>query len=97
MDVDEEWELNQKLYELYCLIGNSREARANMVRVSIEYYEACSDAENDAYLVKGLYKTISGIVLTVDQHEQRIAVRDESGSTHVIPFSDVYRILKPTG
>ena len=96
MDVDEEWELNQKLYELYCLIGNSREARANMVRVSIEYSEACGDAENDAYLVKGLYKTITGIVLKVDQHEQRITIRS-GADTEVIPFSDIYRIFKPTG
>ncbi len=95
LDAEEEWVLNQKLYELYRLTGNSREARANAHRVSIEYYEACSDEENDAYLLKGQYKTITGIVLKVDQTEQRITIRN-GADTEVIPFSDIYRITKPT-
>ena len=70
-------------------------ARANMVRASIEYFVVCTDEENDAYLVKGQYKTITGIVLKVDQHEQRIAIRS-GGDTEVISFADIYRISKPT-
>ena len=96
LDADEEWELNQRLYKLHCLTANSRLARANMVYVSIEYFVVCTDEENDAYLVKGQYKTITGIVLKVDQHEQRIVIRSGT-DTHVIPFSDIYRIIKPTG
>ena len=96
LDSDEEWELNHQLYRLHCLTANSRMARANMVGVSIEYFAVCTDEENDAYLVKGQYKTITGIVLKVDQTEQRITIRS-GADTEVIPFSDIYRIFKPTG
>lgn len=96
LDADEEWELNQQLYKLHCLTANSRLARANMVCVSIEFFVVCTDDENEAYLEKGQYKTITGTVLKVDQHEQLIVIRN-GADTHVIPFSDVYRIFKPTG
>ena len=96
LNADEVWELNHKLFNLHCLTANSRLARANMVCVSIEYFVICTDDENDAYLVKGQYKTITGIVLKVDQHEQSIAIQS-GAETHIIPFADVYRIFKPTG
>jgi len=67
-----------------------------MVHVSIKYFVVCTDEENDAYLVKGQYKTITGIVLKVDQHEQCITIRS-SADTEVISFSDIYRIFKSTG
>ena len=67
-----------------------------MVRASIEYFVVCADEENDAYLVKGQYKTITGMVLKVDPHEQTITVRS-GANTEIIPFSDIYRIFKPTG
>ena len=95
LDADEEWELNHRLYKLHCLTANSRLARANMVSVSIEYFAVCTDEENDAYLVKGQYKTITGMVLKVDPHEQTITVRS-GANTEIIPFSDIYRIFKPT-
>ena len=95
LDSDEEWELSHKLFRLYCLTANSKLARANMVRVSIEYFVVCTDEENDAYLVKGLYKTITGIVLKVDQTEQRITIRN-GADTEVISFADIYRIFNPT-
>ena len=92
---DEGWKLNNNLFQLHCLTANSKPARTNMVRVSIAYFVVCTDEENDAYLVKGQYKTIAGIVLRVDRHEQNITVQIE-GATHVIPFSDIYRIFEPT-
>lgn len=95
LDADEEWELNHKLFRLYGLTANSKLARTNMVRASIEYFVVCTDEENDAYLVKGQYKTITGIVLEVDQHEQRIIIRSGT-DTEIIPFLDIYRIFKPT-
>ena len=94
LDADEEWELNHQLYRLHCLTANSRLARANMVGVSIEYFVICTDEENDAYRVKGQYKTITGVVLKVDQHEQTITILNGS-ETHIIAFSDVYRIIDP--
>ena len=96
LDADEEWELNHRLFKLHCLTANSRLALANRVCVSIEYFSVCTDEENDAYLVKGQYKTITGMVLKVDPHEQTITVRS-GANTEIIPFSDIYRIFKPTG
>lgn len=94
LDADEEWELNNKLFRLHCLTANSKLARENMVRVSIEYFAICTDEENDAYMVKGQYKTITGVVLKVDQHQQNITIQ-AGGEAHVILFSDVYRIFEP--
>lgn len=91
LDADEEWELNHKLYELHRLTANSKQARANRIRIRIEYFELCPDEENDAYQIKGQYKTITGIVLNVDPHEQCIALRCD-GAIQVIPFADIYRI-----
>ena len=65
-----------------------------MVRASIEYFVVCADEESDAYLVKGQYKTITGIVLKVDQTEQRITIRS-GADTEVISYADIYRIFKP--
>ena len=67
-----------------------------MIRVSIEYFVVCADEENDAYQVKGQYKTITGIVLKVDQTEQRITIRS-GADTEVIPFSEIHHITAPTG
>ena len=67
-----------------------------MVSVAIEYFSVCSDEENDAYGVKGQYKTVTGVVLRVDQHEQRIIIRSDEG-TFLIPFADIYRIYDPSG
>ncbi len=94
LDADEEWELNRRLYDLYCLTANSRLARANSVSVSVEYYEPCNDEENDAYQVKGQYRTITGIVVRIDPHEQCLTLLSGTNK-HVIPFSNVYRIIDP--
>ena len=45
--------------------------------------------------MKGQYKTITGIVLKVDQHEQTITILNES-ETHIISFADIYRIVEPS-
>jgi hypothetical protein len=58
-----------------------------------DHFVVCNDAENDAYLAKGQYKTITGIVLKVDQIEQHITIRS-GADTQLIPFSDIYRIFK---
>ena len=46
--------------------------------------------------MKGQYRTIIDVVLKVDPHGQYIYIRS-GAETHVIPFSDVYWIFKPTG
>ena len=92
LDPDEEWELNQRLADLQSLTANSRMVRTNMVKATIEYYEVCDDEENAAYRRKGLYKTITGVVLKVDQPEQTITVQSEKGKL-LIRFADIYRII----
>ena len=93
LDADEEWELNHKLYELHCLAANSRLVRANPIRISVEYFEICADPENEAYQTKGLYKTITGIVLKVDHPTQTITILAE-GEERTIPFSDINNIFR---
>ena len=96
LDADDEWALNQKLFDLHRLTANTNLARLNMVCVSIEYFVVCTDEENGAYQVKGQYKTITGIVLKVDQHAQHSAIQCGT-DTLVIPFSEIYRIFDPAG
>lgn len=91
LDADEEWALNHALFKLHCLTANSKLARANLVRVKVEYFVICDDEENAAYQVKGQYVTVTGIVMRVDAPEQRLTVQSETGKL-VIPFSDIYRI-----
>ena len=79
------------LFKLHCLTANSKLARANLVRVKVEYFVICDDEENAAYQVKGQYVTVTGIVMRVDAPEQHLTVQSETGKL-VIPFSDIYRI-----
>ena len=91
LDTDEEWELNRRLNVLHDLTYNNKVARANHVKVSIEYYIPCTDPNNDAYGRMGLYKEANGVVMKVDQVRQEIVVEDDSSST-TISFDDIYSI-----
>lgn len=81
-------ELSRRLSILHNLTFNSRMARANRVQVSVTYYEPCSDKDNDAYGVKGRYKTITGICWNVDTEESHAILIDRMK----IPLEDVLRI-----
>ena len=94
LDADEVWELNHRLYALHRLTANAKLARANRVRVRVEYFAVCTDEENDACRAKGLYQTVAGVVVQVDPHGQCIVIRGGDGM-HVIPFADLYRIFCP--
>ena len=59
--------------------------------LSVEFFVLCTDEENDAYQIKGQYRTVAGMVLKVDAGEQSISLSCEE-TTLVIPFSDIYRI-----
>ncbi len=93
LDADEEWELNHTLFDLHLLTANSRLARENMASVSVEYFEACSDEENESYRTKGLYRTVEGIVLRLDQQEQRLIILC-AGDKKAIPFADIWKIRR---
>lgn len=96
VDADEEWELNRRLRILHELTANSKLARINTVDVTVEYYAVCTDMENDAYMEKGQYLTVTGRVVKIDQHKQEIKLM-LNGNTHIIRFSDVHRIEDPGG
>jgi len=94
LDADEEWELNRRLLILHELTANSKLARANAVVVKVEYFAVCTDSENDAYMEKGQYLTVSGRVVRVDPHQQELTLSVD-GAKQVIPFIDIYQITDP--
>jgi hypothetical protein len=77
------------------LISEEQETRLNVVlnrisrgdRISVKYFELCSDHENEAFGRLGQYKTISGCVHWVDAVGQRL-VLDEI----TIDFGDLYKL-----
>ena len=56
-------------------------------RVSVKYFEICSDHESEAFGRLGQYKTVSGYVRWVDAVGQRLVLEDQ-----VIDFGDLYRL-----
>lgn len=56
-------------------------------RVSVKYFEICSDHESEAFGRLGRYKTVSGCVRWVDAVGQRLVLEDQ-----VIDFGDLYRL-----
>ena len=96
LDADEEWELNRRLRILHELTANSKLARINTVDVTVEYYAVCTDMENDAYMEKGQYLTVTGRVVKVDQHEQVLKLLI-NGNAFEIPFANIYQVFDPCG
>lgn len=94
LDADEEWELNRRIMILHKLTANSRLARANAVDVKVEYFAACTDSENDAYMEKGQYLTVMGRLIKADPHSQELTLMVD-GEIKVIRFSDIYQITDP--
>ena len=76
LGAEEEFHLNETLCSL-----NRHDS------VKVVYYEPCSDRENDAYLRRGLYNTITGTVRWVDQVGQCLVLEDRA-----INFSDLYTV-----
>ena len=56
-------------------------------RVSVKFFEICSDHESEAFGRLGQYKTVSGCVRWVDAVGQRLVLEDQ-----VIDFGDLYRL-----
>lgn len=96
LDADEEWELNRRLRILHELTANSKLSRINTVDVMVEYYAVCTDMENDAYMEKGQYLTVTGRVVKVDQHEQVLKLLI-NGNALEIPFANIYQVFDPCG
>lgn len=84
---DDRAELDHKLHVLKGLTCNGRMARANRVKITVVYYEPCSDMNNDAYGVRGRYRKIAGICWNVDEINRNILVDKIR-----INFDDILRI-----
>ena len=100
LDADEVWELNHRLKILNELTYNGKMSRSNHVVVTVEYFVVCSDPDNDAFGMKGLYHTVTGIVQRVDRVNQALYLFEAdnaSACTLMIPFSDIYSIDDPSG
>ena len=59
-------ELNRTACRIRELITDSRAAARLQLRVSAVYFEPCRDASNDAYAVRGQYRSVSGICTGID-------------------------------
>ena len=66
LNEEEMSELNNQLTTLYNLTTNSRLARENNIHAEVTYFVPCMDIENENYLIKGRYVTVSGTVKKVD-------------------------------
>lgn len=78
LNEEEMRELNIQLNTLYNLTANSRLARENNIHAEITYFVPCMDIENENYLVKGNYVTVSGIVKCVDPIINKTIVIDNT-------------------
>ena len=58
------------------------------------YYSACTDSENEAYMEKGQYLTVTGRVVKADPHTQELTLIVD-GAKQVISFRDIYQIKDP--
>ena len=86
--------MNRRLVILHKRTANSRLARANAIDISVEYYAVCTDSENDAYMEKGQYLTVTGRLVKADPHEQELTLMVD-GEKKVIRFSNIYQITDP--
>ncbi len=84
-------ELDRRLSILHKLTYNSRMARANQVKVSVTYYEACNDVNHEAYGRQGQYKTVNGICLNVDAEVTKSVLVDGMR----IPMDNILKIESP--
>jgi len=78
--------LDARTTEFHRLTMNNKMARENAVRVSITYFEPCSDVHSESYTKEGRfgqYKTVTGIVCKVDAINQKIILWNaDTGDAH---------------
>lgn len=54
----------------------------------------CTDSENDAYMIKGQYLTVTGRLIKADPHNQELTLMVD-GEKKVVRFLDIYQITDP--
>lgn len=88
LNEEEVRELNIQINTLHNLTANSRLARENNIHAEITYFVPCMDIENENYLVKGRYLTVSGIVKCVDPVINKTILIDDTN----ISLNDILQI-----
>ena len=63
-------------------------ARENNIQATITYFVSCTDADNEAYMVKGQYCSITGTVMKVDSLIHKMITIDDVS----IPICNVVKI-----
>jgi len=67
--------LNHAIGMLYNLTKTRQLAMENHVAVSVTYFAPCKDSDNEAFMVRGRYQTLSGILQKVDPfHAKNIII-----------------------
>ena len=66
----------------------------NVIEIKVEYYAVCTDRENDAYMEKGQYLTVTGRLVKADPHRRELTLIVD-GVKMPIRFSDIYQIVDP--
>ena len=84
LDPEEAYALHEMLNGLYLKTRTSALARMSRINVKVEYFEVCTDVNNDAYGRLGLYHTETGILWKVDPAAQAVTVGEK-----IIPFGDI--------
>ena len=85
-------ELNRRLTILREKTENSRIARENAIRLTVTCYFPCTDENSEAFAVRGQYRTITGICMSVDPSEKKVLVGNSW-----LAFKDIRRIEGPAG
>ena len=88
LNEEEMRELDQTLSILQQLTANGKLARENNIQATITYFVPCLDADNEAYMVKGQYCSITGTVMKVDSLFNKMITIDDVS----IPICDVVKI-----
>ena len=92
LNSEERQELDRRLHILKGLTFNSRMARENHVIITVEYYEPCSDENNESFNLQGSYRKIIGVCRSVDEIYSTILIDNQR-----IAFEDILRIENEDG
>ena len=93
LENDAKEEIDRRVNILHNLTYNKRMARKNRVIVTVTFFEVCRDQNNEAYGIRGLYRTITGICWKVDSEISHTIQIDR----FVIGFDDILAIENTDG
>jgi len=85
-------QIDEALNLLYRATCPGGPAHGRGVPARVRFFEVCSDVHHEAFGREGLYRTLTGPVLRVDPVARTLTLGDRD-----IPFSDLYRITRPSG